>query len=70
MVGLYYSAKLLLISLFFAIFFVSGAILAHKGFEMKTKHTNKNDAKAAGIAEEALMEYKTIASLNAQAAKA
>lgn len=65
-IALIYSTQLALLSLFFGPCIVFGLYLLNKGAEQAAKSADISYKEAGGIAEEALQEIKTVASLNGQ----
>jgi ATP-binding cassette, subfamily B (MDR/TAP), member 1 len=61
-----FGTQLAVIALGFAPFMLIGLVLLNKGTEQSSKASDKSYSKAAGIAEEALQEIRTVASLNGQ----
>lgn len=68
-IALIYSTQLALLCLFFGPCIVFGLMLLNKGAEQAAKSADTSYRKAGGIAEEALQEIKTVASLNGQRAE-
>jgi ATP-binding cassette subfamily B (MDR/TAP) protein 1 len=65
-IALILATQLTLLCLFFAPFVIFGLVMLNRGAEQAAKAADTSYRKAGGIAEEALQEIKTVASLNGQ----